>query len=536
MLDVMRSNSKSWLIAVVFGAIIVTFVFSFGQGSSGFRTRTPETWAAKVNGERISATDFVNAYGTRFRQVSQQRGGKYTTENARQDGLKKETLKSLIDQELLAQQGPKLGIIVSDQELARSIERSPQFQQDGRFEFDYYKRLVENGYGMSVPRFEEAYRRDLLRAKVVEALFAGATVTDDEVKAHYLAQAESAAISYVKFTAFMFRDKAAATDAEAAEWAKTHEKEIAEQYEKDKKSRWTQGAGVKVRAITVSLPPSATPEQEKEARARIDAALAEVKAGKEFAEVAKTKSEDSVTKLSGGDLGFVTKGGSAYGKALEDEALKLKAGDLSGVFKDRTGFHFLKAEEVREEKVQPLDEVKAKVAQDLLKGDKAKTLAKEKAQQTLAELKAGKELKDLFPAKAATAPGSFDFSSFMTPQSAETEPFHPMGGYIPGIGLAPKLSAAAFGLNAAGDLPAAPVEDGDTWYVFKLKERARADVSKLDEAAKKSAREQVEQQKQRELYSAWIERLRKGAKIVENENMLSYDESQNYDRINPDDM
>ena len=29
----------------------MTFIFSFGRGSSGFRTRTPETWAARVNGE-----------------------------------------------------------------------------------------------------------------------------------------------------------------------------------------------------------------------------------------------------------------------------------------------------------------------------------------------------------------------------------------------------------------------------------------------------------------------------------------------------
>ena len=30
MLDVMRSNAKSSLIALIFGAIILTFIFSFG--------------------------------------------------------------------------------------------------------------------------------------------------------------------------------------------------------------------------------------------------------------------------------------------------------------------------------------------------------------------------------------------------------------------------------------------------------------------------------------------------------------------------
>src|SRR5712671_5084076 len=202
MLDVMRSNAKSSLIALVFGAIILTFIFSFGRGSSGFRTRTPETWAARVNGEMVTASDFSRAYSNRFRQMSQMRGGKYTTDNAKAD-----TLKGLVDQELIAQQADDLGIQVSDAEVADAIYKSPQFEQDGKFNFDYYKRLVENGYGMSVKSFEEAYRRDLLRGKVIQAAIAGANVSDDEVKAAYAAQHEGAAIAWVRFNPFMFRDK-----------------------------------------------------------------------------------------------------------------------------------------------------------------------------------------------------------------------------------------------------------------------------------------------------------------------------------------
>ena len=534
MLDVMRSNAKSGLVTVVFGVIIASFIISFGRGSSGFRTRTPETWAAKVNGDLVTASDFTQAYASRFRQQSSQRGGKYTTDNARSDDLKKTTLKSLVDQELIAQQAKELGIVVTDDELADSIARSNQFQQEGKFDYDYYKRLVENGYGMSIPRFEDAYRRDLLRARVIQAALSGAAVSEDEVKAYYQSQHEGAAISYVKFTGFMFREKATATDAEAADYAKTHEKEIKEAYEKDLKTRWTQAAAVKVRAITVPVAPNADKAAEDGARARIDAAYAEVKGGKDFAEVAKEKSEDQTTKIQGGDLGFVSKGGSAYGKNLEEEAQKLKVGELSGVFKDRTGFHFLKAEELRAEKLQPLTEVQGKIAQEQMKAEKAKQLALEKAKETLAQLKTGKELKDLFPAKKAEA-GQFDFSSFTTPQSAEAETFHPLGGYVPGIGVAPKLSAAVFSMTEAGATPAAPVEDGDTVYVFKIKSRDRADLARLDDAEKKTNRDRLEGQKQGELYNGWLERLRKKASILENDSVLAYDTGATQERYNPDD-
>jgi peptidyl-prolyl cis-trans isomerase D len=535
MLDVMRSNAKSSLIALIFGAIILTFIFSFGRGSSGFRTRTPETWAARVNGELVTASDFTQAYSNRFRQMSQMRGGKYTTDNAKQDNLKAETLKGLVDQELIAQQADDLGIRVSDAEVADAIVRNPQFQQDGKFDFDYYKRLVENGYGMSVKRFEEAYRRDLLRGKVIQAAIAGANVSEDEVRAGYQSQHEGAAISWVRFNPFMFRDKVSATDAQAEEYAKAHGDEIAKKYEEEKVTRWTQPAAVKVRVITIPLAPNATGEQEKAAREKIDQAAAEVKGGKDFAEVAKARSEDQATKANGGDLGFVARGQSPYGKTLEEQAVKLKPGQISEVFKDRSGFHVLRAEEERPARVQPLDEVRKQLAMDLVKAEKAKEVAKKKAEETVAQLRAGKELKDLYPLKK-TEPGQYDFSAFTAPATTETETFHPMGGYIPGVGQAPKLSAAVFAQTQAGAVPQAPIEEGDSWYVFRVKSRERADLSKLDATETKALRERLIGQKQGELYQAWVDGLRKKAKIVENEHVLSYDVGASHEAFSPDDF
>jgi peptidyl-prolyl cis-trans isomerase D len=250
--------------------------------------------------------------------------------------------------------------------------------------------------------------------------------------------------------------------------------------------------------------------------------------------VAKERSDDP-SKANGGELGFVARGQSPYGKTLEDEALKLKPGSLSDVFKDRSGFHVLKAEEERPPRVQPLEEVKKQIALDMVKANKAKELAKQKAEETLAQLRGGKELKELFPEKK-TAAGQFDFSSFTTPQTADTEVFHPSGGYVPGIGQAPRLSAAAFAMTQPGELPAAPVEEGDTWYVFKLKSRERADVSKLDAAEMKSLRDRLVAQRQNELYSKWIESLRKKARIVQNPALLSYETGGRGEQYAPDDF
>src|SRR5205823_6441801 len=183
MLDVMRSNARSSLIVVVFALIIASFIFSFGRGSSGFRTRTPETWAATVNGDLVTAGDFAQAYAQRFRQSSSARGGKYTTDDAKRDDLRRQVLRALEDQQLIAQH-------------------------------------------------------------------------------------ESAAIDWVRFTGFMFRDQVKPTDDEIAAYIKDHAKEIEEAYNKEKDTRYKQPAASKVRAITVPLPPGSTPEQEQAAQKR----------------------------------------------------------------------------------------------------------------------------------------------------------------------------------------------------------------------------------------------------------------------------
>ena len=106
----------------------------------------------------------------------------------------------------------------------------------------------------------------------------------------------------------------------------------------------------------------------------------------------------------------------------------------------------------------------------------------------------------------------------------------------PGIGQAPRLSSAVFALTSPGATPAGPVEEGDTWYVFKLKSRERADTSKLDAAEKKNVQERLVSQKQGELYQKWIEQLRKKSKIVENEMVLSYETTTGHEQYQPDDF
>ena len=78
------------------------------------------------------------------------------------------------------------------------------------------------------------------------------------------------------------------------------------------------------------------------------------------------------------------------------------------------------------------------------------------------------------------------------------------------------------------------MEEGDTWYVFKLKSRERADRRSSTRGAR-SVRDRLVAQKQGDLYQKWVDSLRKKAKIVENEQVLSYDQVTTHEAFSPDD-
>ncbi|WP_052476442.1 foldase protein PrsA [Cohnella kolymensis] len=77
-----------------------------------------------------------------------------------------------------------------------------------------------------------------------------------------------------------------------------------------------------------------------------DAILAELKAGKDFAALAKEKSQDPGSKDQGGDLGFFGQG--QMDPQFEEAAFALKKDELSKVVQSQHGFHIIKVTDIKE--------------------------------------------------------------------------------------------------------------------------------------------------------------------------------------------
>lgn len=111
-------------------------------------------------------------------------------------------------------------------------------------------------------------------------------------------------------------------------------------------------------------------KDEKQAKA----ALAQINKakGKNFAQIAKAKSEDTGSKADGGALEWSD--GSNYVKEFGEAMLKLKKGEwTAALVKTQYGYHIILLEDVREVQFPPFDQVKDRVEQQMLtqKRDKA---------------------------------------------------------------------------------------------------------------------------------------------------------------------
>lgn len=117
------------------------------------------------------------------------------------------------------------------------------------------------------------------------------------------------------------------------------------------------------------------PATEEEAKKKAEDILARIKAGEDFAKLAKENSDDSSAE-QGGDLGFFRKD-VRFVPEFKDAVFKLKPGEVSEIVKTQFGYHIIKVDEQR---TAPFDET--------MKADIKDRILEEKVQKRVDDLKA----------------------------------------------------------------------------------------------------------------------------------------------------
>lgn len=156
------------------------------------------------------------------------------------------------------------------------------------------------------------------------------------------------------------------------------EKELQHFYDNNRKS-FTEPRSAKARHILVQVPIGAPDKVVLEYKEKTQNILNDLKAGKDFAAMAQQVSDCS-SKAAGGDLGFLKPG--YMPKEFDHAAFTMKPSEISGIVKTKYGFHIIKVEEVRPERVLKFSEVKNYIA-----GYLRKELQQQRIGELLTELK-----------------------------------------------------------------------------------------------------------------------------------------------------
>jgi len=390
----------------------------------------------------------------------------------------------LIQRTILKQEADRLHLQVSDQDLLNYLKTGPfaeyLFPGGKYIGDDGYINFIQMAIGQNETRtsFEEQVKEDLELQRLQALITGGVTVSDAAVRAAYLVQGtkvkfdyavvslddikksinpsdadlqaffqqntgkyanaipETRKIEYVAFDAAKIPGgKPQVSDAEVQAYYTAHQAD----YKTDEE--------VKTRHILINAKAGADAQTDAAAKAKAQDVLNQLKAGANFADLAKKYSDDPGSKDQGGELPLIPTSqlDPAYAKA----AMALNPGQTSGLVRSQFGYHIIQTEQKQQAGVKPLPEVKDTIVQ-LLQQQKAGSAEQQFAAQIASDAK--KNGMD----KAASAHG---LKAVTTDYLAKT-------GTIGGLSDAAPLLAQAFTTDK-GSAPAT-ASTGDGYAVFEV--------------------------------------------------------------------
>ena len=383
MLGAIRNKSKGWVAYLIVGLITVPFALF---GIQDYASRSANTAIAKVDGEDIDINIYYQELSTQQRNLQQQLGAAYTQEI--DNVLKQNLLDSLINEKLIENYANSLDIVTLDDEVKSVIEMNQAFLVDGVFSQDRYLQLLRlNSY--SPAAYEIAQSKALNREQIKRNLSGSAFMSSTQTKQLNDLASQEREVSYLALNTENYKDEVSVSQSQISD------------YFNENRSSFVEGRKVKVDFVELTLDSMEEPESPSNddlknlyddnaelytnpERRRAQHILVEseelakdllnqIKAGADFAELAKANSEDTSSSEDGGDLGFFER--ELMGAEFDEAAFAMNIGDVSEVVATDYGyFHIIKLTDIEPETMQSFDEVQEQLVSLYIRTAKEKLL------------------------------------------------------------------------------------------------------------------------------------------------------------------
>lgn len=485
-MEQMRSGSDSTFMQVVVALVVVSFIGWYATPSGD-----KSSLVATVNGVKIMDTEYNRTYRNE-RNTAERRAGR-TLSDPEAKQLSEQVKQQLIEDEVVLQEARRIGLEVSDTEVARQLLNLPGLKDEtGKFDEDLYLRFLKRQQ-FTRADFEERMRRDMLRRKLRSLVYMGASISEPALREAFVESNTRIDLKTVRVRASAFSDDVQITDEDRAAWLVENEELVKETYERDFDRLYNHPEKVRLSMIRMAVASDGV--SVGDLLPRIRSVRERLVAGGDFAEEARRWSEDP-SALDGGDLGLrpVPQLTTDSIAAIED----LEIGGISRVVTSDSDVRLYRLEERVEPRVDAYDDMKNEIAERAMRDEQVPGLAAAFAEeQLLPAWKASGEVpEELLEQKGLTAS-----STGPIPAVADGSPFGPPPGMLNDARVA-----------EPGQVLDEVYEHNGTLWVGQLTERVDADME-LFAAQSEQFREDVLLQRRQAFYTGWVSDAKARARI-----------------------
>jgi peptidyl-prolyl cis-trans isomerase D len=472
MMRTMRASAK-WIMGVVAFFFVGWMIYGYGMDIVGRGSAAPNI-VGKVNGHTIDAQSFYSAVRNEQERRRQDSLPPATT-LAEQRQLEDAVFEQIVQEIVMQDEFRRRHISVSDQEIIEAARTTPppevlslpQFQTDGKFDFQKYQRFIASSVD---PQFlialEDRYRNELPRIKLYQQLVAGVYVSDAELWQDFRDRNDSVTIVTLELRPHAVSPDSVAnvTEAEAQAYYDAHQDDF------------KRPAAAYLSYLALSRVPNAA--DSAAALERVRALRKEIVDGASFADVASRESADSVSRAKGGDLGDAKP--TAFVPEFSKVAMALRPGQVSEPFETQFGWHLVQLESKTDSTFH---------ARHIL-------IPIEPAGDHLKQVESRADTLDLFAAEQEDPLALSRVADELGLPLAQAPPLYQGRTLQLGMQVIPDAGVWAFGGVQAGETSPV-IETQPAYYVFRLDSLTPAGIPPLSQVREEVAthvREQKQQQ------------------------------------------
>ncbi|MFQ5344508.1 MAG: SurA N-terminal domain-containing protein [Mariprofundus sp.] len=389
MLESMRNQAQSWLAKVMLTGIALSFVL---WGVGDYFTDGGVESVASINDKPIGSTEFYQAYERQLGAYRSMLGKNYSKELLNSMNVKGNTLQTIINRRIMLDVASEMGLTAPEAVLLSTVRNNPSFQSAGAFDPKRYQILTRNmGFG-SAQDYENDLRLNIMVDALQKAIVDSVRVSDAEIRERFNHDYEQRVLAAIIVDPATQMDQVKITDEQAKAWYEAHknnyqsplrikvnmveinprvlaqdmavdEKEIRAAYD-SRKAEFSEPEQRKASHILVKVAKGSSGDVYAAARKKIESVQTRLKAGEDFASLAKEVSDDASNAARGGDLGWFKTG--VMTSEFDQAVFSMDKGDVSDIVETVFGFHLIQLEDIRPARQTPYAEVKDKIRNELV--------------------------------------------------------------------------------------------------------------------------------------------------------------------------